>query len=141
MNKTVISSSAEETQSIGESFAKTLKKGGLIYLTGQLGSGKTTFVQGVARGLGVTQRIISPTFVLVREHKTKHSAIQRLFHVDLYRIANNSHVEGLNFTEMLNNDTNLVLVEWPDRVTTLPKSMMNIYLTQIDDMKREIKFI
>src|SRR5690242_8838831 len=68
MKKIVVTNSFEETQKIGFDFAKTLQGGDVICLYGDLGSGKTTFVQGLAEGLGITQKIISPTFIIVRNY-------------------------------------------------------------------------
>ena len=69
--KKVISTSAEHTKNEGKDFAKKLKAGDVIFLKGEIGSGKTTFVQGLAIGLGITSRVISPTFVVVRQHEIK----------------------------------------------------------------------
>ncbi len=69
--QTVITKSFEETKKFGEEFAKTLQPGSTVCLYGDFGAGKTTFTQGLAKGLGIKERIISPTFVIIREHKFK----------------------------------------------------------------------
>src|SRR5689334_12083419 len=84
--KRFVSSSEDETKKFAEDFSKNLK-GNIIALTGELGAGKTTFTQGFAKGLGIKDKIISPTFVLVRQHKIPSS--QGIFyHIDLYRLEN-----------------------------------------------------
>src|SRR3989344_70079 len=96
---TYITNSFEETQNIAEEFAHTLKGGEVLCLYGDLGYGKTTFIQGLAKGLGLKGRIISPTFIIMRSYeiklKTKNEKrkttvqnVKNFYHVDLYRISN-----------------------------------------------------
>src|SRR5688572_26135307 len=95
----ITSKSAEETKNFGKDFGAGLKGGEILALSGDLGAGKTTFVQGLAEGLGITDRVMSPTFLLMREHPVKFGG--KLYHIDLYRLENNvdQEVENLGVTD------------------------------------------
>lgn len=111
--KIYITKSFEETQKLGYDFAKTLKRGAMVCLYGDLGSGKTTFVQGLAKGLGIKKRIISPTFVIVRSHKLE---VGSFYHIDLYRIESERNLEELGIEEIINNKNNIVAIEWAEKL-------------------------
>src|SRR3989344_8594763 len=96
-----ISLGTDETKAIARKFAKKFESG-VIALTGELGAGKTTFVQGFAGGLGIKDKIISPTFVLIRQHKIPKTD-KTLFHIDLYRIEMEREFEDLGLKEILQN--------------------------------------
>jgi tRNA threonylcarbamoyladenosine biosynthesis protein TsaE len=102
--------SPEETEAAGEELAATLEVGDLLLLAGELGSGKTTFVRGLARGLGVNDGVQSPTFQLVRVYMGR---IQ-LAHVDLYRLERGAELADLGLEELL--EEGAVAVEWGDRL-------------------------
>ena len=128
--------SADETKKLGARLAKTLT--GVIALTGDLGSGKTTFVQGFAKGLGIKTKILSPTFVLVRQHPVPHSK-KILYHIDLYRLENNEHIKHSGIEELINNTGNIVLIEWAEKAKTLlPKDTHWITFKNTGDNSREI---
>ena len=85
-----------DTQRAGQSFARILRSGDIVLLTGPLGAGKTTFAKGVAQGLGVTERVTSPTFAMVREHRCENDlGIQTLQHCDVYRVESLDEVQHL----------------------------------------------
>ncbi len=108
-------------------------------LTGQLGAGKTTFVQGFAKGLGIKEKITSPTFVLIRQHKIPNSQ-KKLFHIDLYRLENPNDLKGLDLEEILSNPDNIVLIEWAEKIKNLlPKKIVQISFEIIDQNSRKIK--
>jgi len=110
------SSSAQKTQQIASSLAKQFqKRGGVIALSGELGSGKTTFVQGFAKGLGIKEKIISPTFVLIRQHKIPNSK-RMLYHLDLYRLEDPQEIKNIGLEEIINNPENTVLIEWAEKI-------------------------
>ncbi len=120
--------STRETQSLAKKLAKrTLKKEAtkkaiVIGLVGELGSGKTTFVKSFMRELGVKRRITSPTFLIVRRFGIKHKRLKNVFHVDAYRVKNKQDLSGIDFREILKEKSNIVLVEWADRILgVLPK--------------------
>jgi tRNA threonylcarbamoyladenosine biosynthesis protein TsaE len=104
--------SAEDTQVAGEEFAVLLRAGDVVLLSGQLGAGKTTFVQGVARGLGVGDRVTSPTFTMVREHRcVNERGITTLHHADVYRVGSIGEVSDLALGELV-EESAVALVEW-----------------------------
>ncbi|HKC14973.1 MAG TPA: tRNA (adenosine(37)-N6)-threonylcarbamoyltransferase complex ATPase subunit type 1 TsaE [Patescibacteria group bacterium] len=144
MDKTVITNSAEETQKLAEDLVQHLDKN-FIALFGNLGSGKTTFTQGMARGLGIEERVISPTFIIVREHKIKiqnsELRIENFYHIDLYRIQSNLGIEGLGLEEIIDDSKNIVVVEWAEKIKyILPKKRLEIYFEYLKKDKRKIIF-
>ncbi len=120
MDKAIITKSSEETQNFAAEFAKTIKPGEIICLYGDLGAGKTTFVQGLAKGLGIKQRIISPTFTIIREYGN-------FYHIDLYRVENITDIKNLGIEELFNNPENIIVIEWAERMKDLlPKKRIEI---------------
>ncbi|MFN8465298.1 MAG: tRNA (adenosine(37)-N6)-threonylcarbamoyltransferase complex ATPase subunit type 1 TsaE [Caldilineaceae bacterium] len=115
----VVADSAAATQAAGQALGAAVQPGQVIALRGNLGAGKTTFVQGLARGLGISARVASPTFVLVNEY-TSVSGV-RLAHVDTYRlgVASLDEAEGMGIGELLEDDATIVAIEWADRVLEL----------------------
>ena len=105
-----VSRSAAETEALGEELAAGLARGDLLLLAGELGAGKTTFVRGLARGLGIVSGVQSPTFQLVRVYQGR---IQ-LAHVDLYRLEAGADLADLGLDDLL--DQGVVAVEWGDRL-------------------------
>ena len=143
MQKTYITNSFEETKKVGFEFAKTLKGGDVVALHGDLGSGKTTFVQGLAEGLGITKKIISPTFIIMRTYeinlKSQKSNLKYFYHVDLYRIEDEKDVEGLGLLEIIKDKESIVVIEWPEKIENiLPNTKRDLFFTYIDDEKRKI---
>ena len=139
MTTKLLTNSFSETQKLGEDFAKTLHGGEVIALYGDLGSGKTTFVQGLAKGLGIEQRIISPTFIIMRTYDVLHSTVKNFYHVDLYRIETEHDVEGLGLLELMNDPQNIVVIEWPDKLENLlPEKRIDFVFKYLGDDKREI---
>ena len=107
-----ICATAEDTTSAGEAFAAVLSSGDIVLLSGTLGAGKTTFVKGVARGLGVAERVTSPTFTMVREHQCSNAlGIATLHHCDVYRVESLDEVLDLALGELVEDDA-VALVEW-----------------------------
>ena len=114
-----------------------LKPGDLVALVGDLGSGKTTLVQGIAAGWGTLDPVSSPTFVLVNVYR--HSDGVRLFHVDAYRLNDPIEAFDLDLENML--DQGPMIVEWAERVqTALPEEGLWVHLTYIDDVQRDLIF-
>lgn len=151
MNNTVITTqSAEETQKIGEEFAHTLKPGDIVLLYGDLGFGKTTFVQGVARGLGIEKRIISPTFVIVRTYELKRKVqsskfkataqnAKLFYHIDLYRTETLDDLKGIGMEEILRDETSIKLIEWPEKLgSIIPKKRVEVHFAYINENERKI---
>lgn len=120
---------AGDTRSVGEAFADLLRPRDAVILTGELGAGKTTLVQGIARGLGVTDRVVSPTFTLVREY---HGRLE-VAHVDVYRLERIQDVMDLGLEELGDGEA-VLLVEWGDAVEeVLPADHVTIELTGAED--------
>jgi tRNA threonylcarbamoyladenosine biosynthesis protein TsaE len=109
---TLISRSPEETLALGEQWGRTAQPGWVIGLSGDLGAGKTQFVKGLARGLGSTARVHSPTFALLNEYG---GGRLRLFHLDLYRLNNPNEVMSAGLEDYLVNPDGVTVVEWIER--------------------------
>lgn len=134
---TYITQSSEETKLLAEKLAKRLGPGDFIALYGNLGSGKTTFIQGLAKGLGIQRRIISPTFIIVRHYKTEKGSF---YHIDLYRAKSLEDLLSLGINEVLEDKTNIVAVEWAEKMgKLLPKKRLDISFEYVDENKRKIK--
>lgn len=137
MRRQYISKSEQDTKKIAANLAKQIKSG-IIALSGELGAGKTTFVQGFAEGLGIKEKIISPTFVLIKQHRIPTSKIQ-LHHIDLYRLEKKEEFANLGLEDLLNNSNQLILIEWAEKIKKLlPKTTKWISLEAISDKKRKI---
>ena len=115
MQLTIRTATAEDTRAAGAQLATVLQPHDVVVLTGELGAGKTTLVQGIARGLGATEHVASPTFTLVREYT---SGRVPLAHVDLYRLEREQEVIDLALDE-LEDGERVLLVEWGDPVADL----------------------
>ena len=109
-------SSVEETWALARRLAEELKPGDVLCLEGDLGAGKTTFVQGLAAALGVSGRVTSPTFCLVQEHSSPDGHL--LVHMDLYRLSSEDDVLAIGWEDYLSRGA-VLAVEWPERAGTL----------------------
>ena len=130
---------ASETKEFGKKFGAGLKGGEVIALSGDLGAGKTTFVQGLAEGVGIDERIMSPTFLLMREHSIKFGG--KLYHIDLYRLESNveQEIENLGISDFWSKSENLVVIEWAEKAKeTLPSNTTWIKFENIDENIRKI---
>ena len=117
--------SPEETRAVGEALAALLRPGDVISLTGDLGAGKTTFVQGAARALGVEDPVLSPTFTLVREYRGRVP----IYHLDVYRLERMQEVLDLGFEELVDRRA-IVFIEWGDAIEALlPPEHIQVELT------------
>jgi tRNA threonylcarbamoyladenosine biosynthesis protein TsaE len=131
------SRSPEQTRRIGTRLGEVLQPGDVICLQGDLGAGKTTFVQGVARGWGSQDSVSSPTFILVNIYRRGDQA--RLFHMDAYRLDSTPEAEELDLDTMLVQGA--LLIEWPERIKALvPRERMWIGFEYVDEEEREMKF-
>jgi len=128
---------AEDTIAAGEAFAETLSSGDIVLLSGTLGAGKTTFVKGVAIGLGVSERITSPTFTMVREHRCSNDlGIETLLHSDVYRVDSLDEVLDLALGELV-EDSAVALVEWGELAASVfGRDVMTIdFRVEVDDAR------
>jgi tRNA threonylcarbamoyladenosine biosynthesis protein TsaE len=128
----------KETQKLGYNFAKTLEKGDRVCLYGDLGSGKTTFTQGLAKGLGVENRIISPTFVVIKNYRLGDGIF---YHIDLYRIGEGENIKELGFQEIMDDDQSIIVIEWAEKLkNNLPEKRIDIKFIYEKDDVRKITF-
>lgn len=135
--KQYLTYSEKETKSLAKKLAKNFKDG-VIGLFGELGAGKTMFTQGFAKGLGIKEKIISPTFVLIRQHKIPNTE-KKLFHIDLYRLENTDEIKFLGLEEIWPDPKNIILVEWADKIKKiLPKNTIKITIEKLEGNKRLI---
>jgi tRNA threonylcarbamoyladenosine biosynthesis protein TsaE len=131
------SRSPEQTRRIGARLGSALRAGDIICLQGDLGAGKTTFVQGIAQGWGSKDSVSSPTFILVNVYR--RADVAQLFHMDAYRLDSTPEAEELDLDTMLAQGP--LLVEWPERMDGLiPAEHLRVELEHIDEEEREMKF-
>jgi tRNA threonylcarbamoyladenosine biosynthesis protein TsaE len=127
----------EQTRRIGRRLGGALQAGDVICLQGDLGAGKTTFVQGIANGWGSLDSVSSPTFIIVNVYRRGDEA--RLFHMDAYRLDSTPEAEELDLDSMLAQGP--LLIEWPERMDGLvPDERLWISLEHINEEEREMKF-
>ena len=140
--KKIISKSTAETQKIAADLAKNLKGGDFLALTGDLGGGKTTFVQGLAKGLGIKKQITSPSFVLIKEYSVnrKQLTVNNLIHIDLYRLKKIDPIFKKEIQEYFKPE-NIVVIEWAEKMKDiLPKNTKWFKFDFIDENTRKIIF-
>jgi tRNA threonylcarbamoyladenosine biosynthesis protein TsaE len=132
-----VCATADDTIAAGAAFAEVLASGDIILLSGTLGAGKTTFVKGVANGLGVTERVTSPTFTMVREHRCSSDLdIETLLHSDVYRVETLDEVLDLALGELV-EDAAVALVEWGELAASVfGRDVMTIDFRVEDDDAR-----
>lgn len=134
--------SAAETQKFAQDLAKDFSSGGILALSGDLGTGKTTFTQGFAKGLAIKEKILSPTFIIIREYTLPTTKEGKFYHIDLYRLEAIKEIESLGLSEIFANSKNVVLIEWAERlVDSLPKNTTKIIFTRISENQREISVL
>jgi tRNA threonylcarbamoyladenosine biosynthesis protein TsaE len=132
--QTFASRDPAETQAIGERLGTRLTPGAVIACTGELGAGKTCFLQGLARGLGVTSGVTSPTFVLVNHYRGR----MPIYHLDAYRTGSLTELVDLGLEEMLHGD-GVTVIEWADKLLPLlPPRTIHVHLEGLGDEPREI---
>lgn len=145
-----ISNSEKETKDFAFNLAKKLKGSDILAIYGDLGAGKTTFIQGLARGLGYSGRVFSPTFVIIRPYKIiginqtsttrqGNSKIKTLYHIDLYRIEEETDLKTLGLEEFLNDKGAVCAVEWPEKIEKyLPENTIKIRFETLGENDRKI---
>jgi len=146
MKEQYITKSGLETQKLGKRLAKMILKTKIgkgafvIGLEGDLGGGKTTFLQGFAKGLGIKDKIFSPTFVIMKKFAAKSRNYKWFYHIDCYRIQKPEELLDIGLKEVISGPKNIVAIEWVERVkSVLPENFLKIKFDFIDDKKREIK--
>jgi tRNA threonylcarbamoyladenosine biosynthesis protein TsaE len=131
---------ADDTRSAGADFAAVLQPGDVILLSGTLGAGKTTFAQGVGRGLGVRERVTSPTFTLVRQHDCVNDrGIETLHHADVYRVGTLDEVVDLALGELV-EESAVALVEWGEiAISVFGREVISVDFTVGGDDARTLE--
>jgi tRNA threonylcarbamoyladenosine biosynthesis protein TsaE len=131
------SQSHDQTQMAGERLGRALAAGDVVALVGELGAGKTAFVQGLARGLGISGRVTSPSFTIVNEHP--HGRVP-LFHVDLYRLSDARELEQIGFDDYFTRG-GVVVIEWADRFpAALPADRLDVAIEITGAGDRRLRF-
>ena len=142
----MISKSLEETAKFAaevlEKVSAGKKEGATVLaLQGDLGSGKTAFVKGLAKELGVEELVTSPTFVLEKIYKINHPVFTHLVHMDAYRLEGEHELSALGFEELLSNSRNLIAIEWPEKVAgAIPENAFCISFKTIGESERDISW-
>lgn len=149
MKNIIITKDPGQTRKFGEKTAKKIiqklpnkitKNGAVILgLSGELGSGKTTFMQGFAKGLGIKEKILSPTFVILKHFKIKNINFFDFYHIDCYRVNKPEDILQIDFESIVKNPKNIVAIEWPEKVKKyLPKEIIEVKFKAADFESREI---
>lgn len=142
----IITKNPSQTKKAGEVLAKEIlkikpgKKALVLGLEGDLGGGKTTFLQGLAKGLGIKEKILSPTFVILKKFKIKNSKFETFYHIDCYRIEEVKEILDLGFKEIVVDPKNIVAIEWADSIRKIiPKETIWFKFIFITKNTRQIK--
>lgn len=141
MKQTSVTNSPEQTQQIAKQIANRVKNGGIVCLYGDLGSGKTTFTQGFAKALGITQSVNSPTFLVVRTYTVDSNVLvnQKFYHIDLYRLETENELRDIGLSEIIADNNNIVVIEWSEKLGSfLPKQRIDVHLTYQNETDRSI---
>ena len=144
----IISNPPVQTRADGAPIGRLLAKrksssGGalIIALEGHLGSGKTTFIQGLAEGLGVKEDILSPTFLILKRFFLKSRHYKNLYHIDAYRLKNPGEMIELGFKDLINDPESIIIIEWADKIRKiLFKNILWIKFDNLGGDKRKITF-
>jgi len=149
----IITTSAKETKKIAINFVKDLKNWPIskcafvIALEGNLGSGKTTFIQGLAAGLGIKKSVLSPTFLILKQFSLSEAGLplaeirsyKSFYHIDAYRLKNSEELLELGFKDLINNSENIIVIEWADKIKKiLPKNILWINFKNLGKSRRKI---
>jgi tRNA threonylcarbamoyladenosine biosynthesis protein TsaE len=133
----IVSTSAEATDAAGERLGQTLGSGAVVALTGELGAGKTCFVQGLVRGLGATVGATSPTFVLVNQYQGRVP----IHHVDAYRTDSMTEMIDLGLLDLMDGE-GVTIIEWADKLTPLlPPEAIRVHIAGVGDEPRRITIL
>lgn len=140
----ILSKSLEETKNAAQGLVDLVleqNRAGatVVSMVGNLGAGKTTFVQAVAEIFGVKDNITSPTFVIMKSYKLENDKFDFLIHIDAYRLKGGEDLTKLGFNELVSNPRNLILIEWADLVSSVvPMDSIKLYFEFVDDQTRKI---
>ncbi|HBD24739.1 MAG: tRNA (adenosine(37)-N6)-threonylcarbamoyltransferase complex ATPase subunit type 1 TsaE [Candidatus Zambryskibacteria bacterium RIFOXYD1_FULL_40_13] len=137
--------SLEQTEKIATDFVSTLSpnqdRAVVVGLYGNLGAGKTTLTQLIAKSLGVVDTVTSPTFVIEKIYELTNQRFAHLIHIDAYRIEKSSELLHLGWSEIISDPNNLILIEWPERVEDIMPAHIRLNLSHVSENSREIEII
>ena len=134
----IICNNLDDTKKLAISFAKALNGGEIITLTGDLGAGKTTFTQSLAKAIGVVEQVTSPTFTLMNQYYGNNL---KLYHFDMYRIDDIDEILEVGLTEYFGNSDAVCVIEWAENIQKLlPKNLIKIKINKLGEFKREFIF-
>jgi len=141
------SASPEETEALGEKFAQKLKTGSIIALKGGLGAGKTCFTRGIARGLGITENVTSPTYTIVSEYSARlNGQTVPLYHIDAYRLNGDEDFENTGAGELINRKMGgktggIAVIEWSERVPrSIPGDAVTVEIEITGSQSRFLRY-
>lgn len=136
-----ISHSPTQTERVGQRLGELLHAGDVVLLSGDLGVGKTQLVRGIAQGMGATDPVTSPSFVLMNEYRTGASHHHlTIYHIDLYRIDNPADVTSIGLDDVLQGD-GVCLIEWAEHASAwLPTAHLAVQMSYLDETKRVVRF-
>lgn len=117
--KTIVTKNNDQTFNLGKAMAKDLRGGEVFALTGDLGSGKTVFAQGLASGLGISQKVTSPTFQILKQYPVQHYQISMMYHADLYRTGDIREIREIGLLDMMSEQNCVTVIEWPEKMVNL----------------------
>jgi tRNA threonylcarbamoyladenosine biosynthesis protein TsaE len=141
----VISKSLVDTEKIATDFIEKISVGVyntalVVGLYGDLGSGKTTFTQDIAKIFDIKEDITSPTYVIEKIYDINHRDFKKLFHIDAYRLGSAKELSVLDWNKTLADSRNIIFIEWPERVLeVLPKNHAKVFFKFISEFEREIE--
>ncbi|PKM86987.1 tRNA (adenosine(37)-N6)-threonylcarbamoyltransferase complex ATPase subunit type 1 TsaE [Candidatus Falkowbacteria bacterium HGW-Falkowbacteria-2] len=141
-SQTYISRDPGDTFAFGRVFASSLHGGEVLALYGDLGSGKTAFVQGLAAGLGVKQTVNSPTFPIMNIYTVKNGKVKRLCHIDTYRLASGGELSEIGAIDYVGAFDTVTAIEWAEKAESLmPKEIVKIQFEVIGENERKITIV
>lgn len=130
--------SVQETEQLASEFAKELKRGDVVAFTGGMGAGKTAFVRGLAKGLGVSGEVSSPTYAIVNEYRGDPT----LYHFDMYRVSSADDLFTTGYFDYLDQGDSILAVEWSENITeSLPEQTIFVDMVPLSGQERKIQII
>ena len=130
--------SVQETEQLASEFAKELKCGDVVAFTGGMGAGKTAFVRGLAKGLGVSGEVSSPTYAIVNEYRGDPT----LYHFDMYRVSSADDLFTTGYFDYLDQGDSILAVEWSENITeSLPEETIFVDMVPLSEQERKIQII
>lgn len=134
--------STENTKQLGRKLASQLKEGEVLCLYGDLGAGKTTFIQGFIKFFLPQKRVLSPTFIIVRHYRVPSKEVTNIYHIDLYRMKSERQIQDIGLSQLFGNPDTVVFIEWAEKLGNLmPKKRIDIRFEMLEEQKRRITII